>query len=122
MIITVATLSINLFGCQTFRQAKVEIVNEDTKNVEMCIEVARKLKETWLFKSALIRAAINIAQLPLETVQAMDQCDELAAKEELTDYELGCFLGSLIRIINSVGMQVLQQYAPEVLELLPPVL
>lgn len=92
----------------------------------MCVETGREvseiLKDNWLWILGVVRGAINTDQLSAETVKAMEESEQLAKKEELTDYELGYFLGLRIRIINSVSMQVLQQYAPEVFELLPLVL
>lgn len=123
--IILVVLSVTLAGCQLARQSLIDVSVEEVKNAETCREVARNLLSHWLVCSGMIEGAIDLDKFPVEVFDAKNELDKLAekyAEGAYTDYELGYALGLRVRILNAVVMQALEQYAPEVLDLLPLVL
>lgn len=124
-LIIVVVLLVTLAGCQLVRQSAIDISKEEVKNLETCREIAVNYLSIWPMQSGFIRGALGsrIDELPTQAVDAMDELDLLAAEaQDQSDYELGLSLGLRVRLLSSIVMQVLKQYAPDVIELLPIVL
>jgi len=58
-------------------------------------------------------------ELPNEVIEAIEELDSLAEKQEQSDYELGYFLGLKVRLWCSVIQVALEKYAPDVTGLIP---
>jgi len=119
LIFVVVTLII-VTGCQQIRQTAIDISVENAKNAETIKEISLICKEAWLVESGFIDGlGLREDELPKEVIEAKEQLDLLAEKEELTDYELGLFLGLKVRLLNSVFKATLEKYAPDVIGYLP---
>lgn len=124
-LIIVVMLSVTLMGCQFARQSAIDISAEEVKNLETCREIAVNYLEIWPMQSGFIRGALGsrIDELPIQAVEAMDELDLLAAEaQDQSDYQLGLSLGLRVRLLSAIVMQVLEQYAPDIIDLLPIVL
>jgi hypothetical protein len=114
-------------GCATppdfteHREAAVAWSEVDLENIAAGKEVAYNLLATWPFYSGFIRGALGtrIEQFPKELVENMDKLDEMAQQTEWTDQELGYSLGVRVQMASRIVMEILRQYAPEVLPYLP---
>ena len=128
----IGILFVSLMGCGMIRSNIIDIINEDTKNVEMSREVALKLLKTWGFSSGMIRGSLmsKSLQLPAEVLKAMDELDTLARKyypltvdlQKLDfdqDQELGRSVGYRIVLLTKIVGQALSIYAPELLKFVP---
>lgn len=112
-------------GCAWFRRAALRLSEEDLRNAETSRRVARDLMTTWPINSGFIRGALgpDIAHLPTEAVEAMEDLDELCEKQdEYTDFDLGYSLGLRVRLAGAIVKEALKQYAPDILGLLPAAL
>jgi hypothetical protein len=102
------------------RQTAIDWSIEEVKNAETACEVAKNQLRAWPPLSGAIRGSLDIDQLPKESVDAMDRLDVLAQDpNSLTDFELGEALGLRIKLINAVIKEIIKEYAPEILELIP---
>lgn len=117
----VVTLLLLVAGCSPARQAVINISDENIKNAETIKEVAEKCRSVWLTQSGFIDGAFGnrINELPKEAIEAKDKLDQLAEQTELTDYELGLFLGLKVRLLGSVAQVAIEKYAPGMVDLLP---
>jgi len=117
-------LIIPLASCSYFRKSILDVSNEDLKNAETARTVAKNFLSTWSLNSGVIRGALgtSINQLPAESVDAMNSLDELATNTNLTDSDLGMAMGLVVRIYSRVVLEVIKQYAPNVLQYLPAIL
>jgi hypothetical protein len=91
------------------------------KNAEALKTIATNYLELWPIQSGFIRGALGsrIDTLPAEAVKAMDELDELAARENtFTDHELGYSLGLRVRMLSQVVFEALRLYAPDVFQLI----
>jgi len=131
LTLVVAVLSVCLLGCQVARQASIDISVEEIKNTEMLREVGLNYLSVWPMYSGIIRGSLGVSinELPSQAVAAMDELDKMAALHgpdaqagDYSDYELGLSLGLKSRLLCEVVLQALEQYAPDVIELLPLVL
>lgn len=115
-------ISIVVFaGCSPARQITIDVSAENIKNAETLLEVSRKCVTAWPVESGFIEGALSsrMDELPNDVVKAKEQLDLLAEKEELSDYELGLFLGLKVRLLNSVVQATLEKYTPNVIDILP---
>lgn len=108
-------------GCSPMRQGAIDTSTENIQNAETMREMARNCRSAWLVQSGFFDALIGNRkkELPAEVIEAKDKLDQLAEKTELSDYELGLFLGLTIRLKSSVVQVILEKYAPNVIEFLP---
>jgi len=111
MLVTVFLCS----GCVMTRQCAIDISKENIKNAETIKEVSSNCLSVWEIQSGFIKGALGnrINELPKEAIEAIDELDRLAALPELSDYELGYFLGLKVRMLNSVIETAIKKYAPE---------
>lgn len=98
----------------------------DWKNAEATKELARTCLKSWRLNSGFIRGMLGsrFNSLPAEVVDAFDYLDELAKQpiDDIDDFELGYSLGVRVLMAWQVVLKTLEQYAPEVLPLLPALL
>lgn len=114
-------LLVLLAGCSTGRQIAIDVSLENTKNAEAMREVAENCRSVIQMQIGFIEAALGnrINELSIEDIEALKKLKELAEKPELSDYELGQFLGLKLRLWNSVVQATLDKYAPDAIGLLP---
>jgi hypothetical protein len=118
----VAVLALLLVtGCAMTRQCAKAISTENVKNAETIREVSQNCLSVWNIQSGFIKGALGyrINELPNEAIEAIKELDRLASLPELTDYELGLFLGLKVRLLSSVVQKTLEKYAPDVIDLMP---
>lgn len=108
-------------GCATTRQGVLDISTEKVKNAEAMREVAENCRSIGLMQLGFIEAALGnrVKELPQEDLAAIKRFRILAEKPELSDYELGFFLGLKVRLMSSVVQEILEKYAPDVIDLFP---
>ena len=108
-------------GCPSMRKAITDISNENIKNVKMMRKVASECRADYLWEAGFVKAVLGnrINELPSEDVQALEELKQLAEQTEVSDYELGRFLGLKLRLAGSVVQAVLERHTPAVAELLP---
>lgn len=108
-------------GCSTTRQVALDVSLEKVENVEAMRKIASECIDIWPFKSGVIKGALGyrIKELPTDVLEAKEELDRLSKKENLSDYELGLFLGLQTRLFSSVVQVTLEKYSPNVVELLP---
>lgn len=112
-------------GCAFLRGSAIKLSEEDMRNAEVAREIARNLMSTWLLNSGFIKGALGskFDALPYEAVKAINELDVFARSgEELSDYGLGYTLGLRVRLLSETVKLALEQFAPEVLKLLPAAL
>lgn len=113
-------------GCQFGRDTALDLSVENLKNMDTVREVAENCRMAWPTESGLIKAAIGpgMDELSVQDVNTINELDLLATKDpnDITDSELGTFLGLKLRLYGSVVRKLLEQYAPNVLKLLPLIL
>ena len=108
-------------GCPATRKVIVDISNENIENVKTMQKVASECRSVYLWQAGFIEAALGnrINELPSEDVLALEELKQLAEQTEVSDYELGRFLGLKLRLTGSVVQSILEKYTPGVTELLP---
>ena len=111
IILTVAA------GCSSARQGMMDLSAENVKNAETMKEIALDCVSIWPVQSGFIYGALD-KKLSVETTEALKELDLLAENTELTDYQLGYFLGLKTRLLSSVIQVALEKYAPSIVEYL----
>ncbi len=104
-------------SCSTMRQGVIDISAENVKNAETMKEIALDCVSIWPVQSGFIYGALD-KKLSVETTEALKELDLLAENTELTDYQLGYFLGLKTRLLGSVIQVALEKYAPSIVEYL----
>lgn len=117
----IALILLIVAGCSPIRQVALNTSIENIKNAEAVREVALNCVSVWPVQSGFIKGALGyrIKELPTEVIEAKEELDRLSKKENLSDYELGLFLGLQARMFNSVVQVILEKYSPNVVEILP---
>lgn len=128
-LLCAALLALVLTACdatvlQQGRKSLVQLSQEDLATAEMLKEMARNHLSAWPTNSGFIKAALGakINEIPASAVQAMDELDELAAKKEWTDEELGRTIGLRVHLLVTSVREALDLFAPEILNMLPALL
>ncbi len=105
-------------GCAQIRKDVVDLVGEDTKNVQTMRTVAMELAGSWSGRSLFIRIAFADI-LKNKTVKAMDRMDKLAKKTVKSNDDYAEFMGHLVVVGRNIGRELLLEIAPEVLTVVP---
>ena len=110
-----------LAGCSPARQVAIDLALEKAENVKTMREISERCKTDWLVISGFIKGTLGsrMNELPNEAIEAINELDRLAEQEELSDYELGYFLGLKVRLWCEVIRVALEKYAPDVTGYLP---
>ena len=110
-------------GCSAMRKGLVEMSKEDVRNAEASREAAYNFISTWDLNSGFIRKALGdrTSEFPAQFISALDELDEIARKpaDELTDFDLGSFLGLRVRTLETIVQETLELYAPDIFDLVP---
>lgn len=106
-----------LTGCGSMRKAGVKVSEEELKNVKAGRKIAANYLQVWPMQSGFIKASLGprINMLPMQAIDAMRELDELAAKSEHTDEEMGYSLGLRARMLSETVMEVIKIFAPDVI-------
>lgn len=108
-------------GCSTARQMAIDVSEENVLNAEAMRQVAENCRSVCLMQIGFTETALGnrMNELSIEDIEAVKELKQLAEKTELSDYEVGRFLGFQVRLSGSVVQSILDKYAPNVVELLP---
>ena len=103
-------------GCSGIRKITIKASEQEVKNAQTARDIAANYLGIWPIQSGFVRGALgpNLTALPANAVAAMDELDELAAKTSWDDTELGTSLGLRVRMLNSIVIEALKMYAPDV--------
>lgn len=102
-------------GCASIRQSAQAISAENVANIETMRAISKDCLSLWPYQSGFVTGALGDA-LPKETLDAIAELDQIAAKTEPNDYELGLFLGTKIRISGKLMQTAAEKYLPELTE------
>ena len=107
-------------GCSPIGQVAIDISVENVKNAEAMREASVNCLSVWQIQSGFIKGALGnrINELPKEAFEAIEELDRLAELPEQTDYQLGLFLGTKVRLLSSVVRVAFEKYAPDLIEYL----
>jgi uncharacterized protein YceK len=124
IIVVLVAIVLVISGCAGMQKMTLDISKQDLKNAETSRQIGKNFLSTWPLNSGFIRGALgpNIIQLPISTVTALNQLDDLAEKYvagEITDTDLGGALGTYTRLLSSAVQETLRIYAPDVLKYIP---
>lgn len=108
-------------GCAAGRQAAIDLSEENVLNAEAMRQVARNCRSVIQMQIGFTETALGnrMDELSIEDVKALKELKQLAEKPELSDYEVGRFLGSKARLLGSVVQVALEKYAPDIGVMLP---
>jgi len=113
-------LTTALTGCGLFRRAAIRITDEHIQNIETLKVIAERLAIVSEFSTSFIRTSlgVHINMLPKEAVDVLDAIDELVSTtpvEEMTDAQKGELLGHWTRFVTRNTLEIVSEFAPDVL-------
>ncbi len=114
----IITLMFLLVGCSSIQ---TQIIKVDDQNAIATMKSAKQVLKHWPMNSAFIRISLqsNLKEkMPASVSDAMDNLDKLALKApaEITEADAGSVLAYVGRIISPTIAQLINQYAPDVME------
>lgn len=120
IVMLVMLVTLLVAGCSVVRQQGVDLSVENIKNAEAIREISLNCISVWPIQSGFIKGVLGdrINELPAETLGALKELDRLAEQTEQTDYELGWFLGTKVRILKFVIQTAIEKYVPDIVEFL----
>jgi hypothetical protein len=102
-------------GCAATRQAALDLTAEKIENAKVMRKISEECFSVCSLELGLLEGALgeDINDLPYESIKAIEELKALVEKTELSDYELGYFLGLHLRLSSSVVQVTIEKYAPE---------
>ncbi len=107
-----------LIGCSSIQ---TQIIKVDDQNAIATMKSAKQILKHWPMNSAFIRISLqsNLKEkMPASVSDAMDNLDKLALKDptSITEADAGSVIAYVGRIISPTIAQLINQYAPDVME------
>ncbi len=107
-----------IVGCSSIQ---TQIIRVDDQNAVATMKSAKQILKHWPMNSAFIRISLqsNLKEkMPASVSDAMDNLDKLALKApaEITEADAGSVIAYVGRIISPTIAQLINQYAPDVME------
>jgi len=120
-ILAILSIVILLSGCAMLREATTRLTDEHIANMENAQVIAERLCTVSNFQSGFLREAMgdNITQLPAEAVAILDEIDILTKDcdcSKLTSRQKGEFLGLWSRFFTLNVMEIIEEFAPQVIQ------
>lgn len=127
-VLVILTLCIFSFaGCAFLRGGATWLTDQHIANVHTAEEIALKICNVSDFQTGFIRASLgsSIVMLPQEAVSTLDEIDTMIKDcdcANLTSGQKGELLGLWIRFTTLGTLRIIEQFAPDVLDVIGIVL
>lgn len=123
LILAVTLLS----GCAFLGKGATWLTDQHISNINAAQEIALKICNVSDFQTGFIRASLgtNIVRLPQEAVTTLDEIDTMLKDcdcESLTSGQKGVLLGLWTRFVMLGTLRIIEQFAPNVLDIIGVVL